>query len=54
MKDKLVITFEARGVKSEVSMTDQATLEEVFDALRGQLVIIGYGYKSFLDDDEDL
>ena len=55
MRDKIIITFEAHGIKSEVSITDQSTLEEVFDVIRGQLIIIGYSHQTvFNDDDEDL
>ena len=45
MKDKIVITFESHGVKSEVSMTDQSDLDEVLNVVRGHLIIMGYSYK---------
>jgi hypothetical protein len=54
MKDKLVITFEAHDVKSEVSMTDQSDLDEVMEVIKGHLIIMGYSYKSVFQDAEDL
>lgn len=49
MKDKIVITFESHGVKSEVSTTDQAGIDEVIEIIKVQLLMMGY-----TADDDDL
>ena len=54
MKDKLIITFEAHGVKSEVYITDQSDIHEVMEVVKGQLIIMGYSYKCLFDNGEDL
>lgn len=50
MKDKILIKIEAYGITTITYLSDQADYDEVIDAIKGQLVSIGYAYYS----DEDV